>query len=87
MQPDRLYPDHLKGGGHRGRLPESRYTLETDHHGTRGQLCVHVRSGRVDAPRFCTLRFECYHCGYDQIPDELDLTAAPIEKPKGGYLS
>lgn len=85
MQPDRLHPVASKASGHRGRRPESSYTPETDHYGSRGQLCVHVRSGRIEVPRFCTLRLECYHCGYDQILDELDLTATPLVKPTGGF--
>jgi hypothetical protein len=36
------------------------------------RFCEHVRSGRIDAPKFCALQFECYHCGFDQILDDLD---------------
>jgi glycine cleavage system H lipoate-binding protein len=34
--------------------------------------CRHALTGRVDAPKVCTLNYECYHCSYDQWLDEYD---------------
>lgn len=39
----------------------------------RSPLCEHVRSGRIDAPKICALNFECYHCGFDQTLDDMDI--------------
>jgi glycine cleavage system H lipoate-binding protein len=36
--------------------------------------CRHVLTGRVDEPKACILDYECYHCAYDQILDEEDLS-------------
>ena len=44
----------------------------------RSRMCLHVLTGRVDAPKVCTRQFECYHCGFDQLLDEMD-TAGMIE--------
>jgi hypothetical protein len=38
----------------------------------RSRICLHVLTGRVDAPKVCTRQFECYHCGFDQLLDEMD---------------
>jgi glycine cleavage system H lipoate-binding protein len=35
--------------------------------------CRHSLTGRVEAPKICTLNYECYHCAYDQMLDEIDL--------------
>jgi glycine cleavage system H lipoate-binding protein len=34
--------------------------------------CRHTLTGHVDAPKICTLNYECYHCPYDQMLDESD---------------
>lgn len=34
--------------------------------------CRHALTGRVDAPKICTMDYECYHCAYDQLLDEED---------------
>jgi glycine cleavage system H lipoate-binding protein len=50
--------------------------------------CRHVLTGRIDAPKICTLNYECYHCPFDQMLDEADLvrdTAAPRYKLVSGY--
>jgi len=39
--------------------------------------CRHALSGRVTAAKICPLNYECYHCPYDQILDEMDF-AEPI---------
>lgn len=36
--------------------------------------CRHALTGRVDAPKICTMDYECYHCTYDQLLDEEDLS-------------
>ena len=36
--------------------------------------CRHALTGRVEAPKICTLNYECYHCSYDQMLDEIDIT-------------
>ena len=38
--------------------------------------CLHVMTGRTDAPKICPLNYECFHCGYDQMMDEYELAAA-----------
>lgn len=50
--------------------------------------CRHVLTGRVNAPKTCTLNYECYHCSYDQMLDELDtaeLNAKPSYILASGY--
>ena len=50
--------------------------------------CRHALTGRIDAPKICTLNYECYHCAFDQMLDEADLvrdTAAPRYKLASGY--
>lgn len=50
--------------------------------------CRHVLTGRVDEPKACILDYECYHCAYDQILDEEDLsgfTKKPDFSMASGY--
>jgi glycine cleavage system H lipoate-binding protein len=50
--------------------------------------CRHALTGRIDAPKICTLNYECYHCAFDQMLDEVDLvrdTEAPRYKLASGY--
>jgi len=50
--------------------------------------CRHALTGRIDAPKICTLNYECYHCSFDQMLDEADLvrdTEAPRYKLASGY--
>jgi hypothetical protein len=42
--------------------------------------CRHALTGRIDAPKLCPNNYECYHCAFDQMLDEMDL-AADIETP------
>jgi len=35
--------------------------------------CRHALTGRIDAPKICTRSYECYHCPFDQMLDEMDL--------------
>ncbi len=50
--------------------------------------CRHALTGRVDMPKICPLNYECYHCSYDQILDDMDLAddpAAPVYRRVAGY--
>ena len=52
----------------------------------RSRMCLHVLTGRVDAPKVCTRQFECYHCGFDQLLDVMDTNgmAWVNESARGG---
>jgi glycine cleavage system H lipoate-binding protein len=39
--------------------------------------CRHVLTGRIDAPKICTINYECHHCSFDQMLDEVDLNREP----------
>jgi glycine cleavage system H lipoate-binding protein len=50
--------------------------------------CRHALTGRVNATKICTMSYECYHCPYDQMLDEMDLEQAgtsPNYKLVTGY--
>jgi glycine cleavage system H lipoate-binding protein len=50
--------------------------------------CRHVLTGRITAPKTCTMNYECYHCAYDQMLDEEDRAlkgAAPSCSKASGY--
>jgi glycine cleavage system H lipoate-binding protein len=50
--------------------------------------CRHALTGRIDAPKICTLNYECYHCPFDQMLDDADLvrdTEAPRYRLVSGY--
>lgn len=51
--------------------------------------CRHSLTGRVEAPKICTLNYECYHCAYDQMLEDTDLHHL-IHRPQtvttGGFL-
>jgi len=34
--------------------------------------CRHTLTGRFSAPKICTLNYECHHCSFDQMLDEMD---------------
>jgi hypothetical protein len=46
------------------------------------QVCHHVSAGRISAPKRCMLNHECFHCGYDQWLDAIDL-----EKMQPGLMA
>jgi glycine cleavage system H lipoate-binding protein len=51
--------------------------------------CRHSLTGRVEAPKICLLNYECYHCAYDQLLDDMDVelsTHRPQTVLAGGYL-
>ncbi|MCG6892720.1 MAG: glycine cleavage system protein H [Desulfobacteraceae bacterium] len=50
--------------------------------------CRHALTGRVQAPKICTMNYECYHCTFDQMLDEMDLAEdgrAPVVRSASGY--
>lgn len=50
--------------------------------------CRHALTGRAEAPKICTLNYECYHCAYDQLLDEEDfsgLAREPSYKVVSGF--
>jgi glycine cleavage system H lipoate-binding protein len=61
--------------------------LQENYHGT-SRPCRHALTGRVNAPKICTMSYECYHCPYDQVLDEIDLDqgmSSPKVKNISGY--
>jgi len=34
--------------------------------------CRYALTGRVDAPKICPMNYECFHCSFDQMMDDLD---------------
>ncbi len=46
--------------------------LKERHPGT-SRPCLHTLTGRIDAPKICTMGYECYHCPFDQSLDQEDL--------------
>jgi glycine cleavage system H lipoate-binding protein len=50
--------------------------------------CRHALTGRIEAPKICTMNYECYHCPFDQMLDEADLVRdreAPRYQLASGY--
>lgn len=35
--------------------------------------CRHFVTGRINSPKTCPINYECYHCKYDQLMDEMQL--------------
>ena len=58
------------------RQPAWAQYLKKRYHGA-SRPCRHALTGRVDAPKICTLNYECYHCPYDQMLDDFDLVPTP----------
>lgn len=48
--------------------------LQQKYHGS-ARPCRHALTGRVEAPKICTLNYECHHCAFDQMLDEMDLSS------------
>lgn len=59
--------------------------LQKKYHGA-SRPCRHALTGRIDAPKICTMNYECYHCPYDQMLDELDIVR-PVDAPSYGLVS
>ena len=50
--------------------------------------CRHALTGHIDAPKICSMNYECYHCPFDQVLDELDLgkgAVTPNYRIASGY--
>lgn len=54
--------------------------LQKRYHGSE-RPCRHALTGRVNAPKVCPMDYQCYHCPYDQMLDEMDLEPA-LERPR-----
>jgi len=39
--------------------------------------CRHALTGRVSPVKVCTMNYECYHCPYDQMLDDSELSQSP----------
>ncbi len=71
----------------RGEQPAWVEHLKKSYHGA-VRPCRHALTGRVSAPKICTMYYECHHCSYDQMLDELDMgafTETPTYKLASGY--
>ena len=54
----------------------------------RSRPCRHALTGRIDAPKICTMNYECYHCAFDQMLDASELrlqSPAPNYRLASGY--
>ena len=60
--------------------PEWVKYLKMRYHGPE-RPCRHTLTGRADAPKICTMNYECYHCAFDQMMDEMD--TAELGEPPG----
>lgn len=50
--------------------------------------CRHALTGRIDAPKICAQSYECYHCPFDQMLDDMDLVREvdpPVYRLVSGY--
>jgi len=50
--------------------------------------CRHALTGRIGAPKICAHNYECYHCSFDQMLDDLDLVKEvdpPAYRLASGY--
>ncbi len=50
--------------------------------------CRHALTGRIEAPKICTNNYECYHCEFDQMLDDMDLTETgdrPVVRLAAGF--
>jgi glycine cleavage system H lipoate-binding protein len=65
--------------------PEWVKYLKSRYHGAE-RPCRHALTGRANAPKICTMNYECYHCAFDQMMDEID-TAELGEPPGYGSAS
>jgi glycine cleavage system H lipoate-binding protein len=76
-----------KGFETKKHAPEWVKYLKKRYHGA-SRPCRHALTGRIEAPKICTLNYECYHCSFDQMLDQADLvrdTVAPRYKLASGY--
>lgn len=64
--------------GTRKKEPEWVEQLKTRYQGS-DRPCRHNLTGRIDAPKICPMNYECYHCTFDQMLDEQDLSEINAE--------
>jgi glycine cleavage system H lipoate-binding protein len=43
--------------------------------------CRHVLTGRIEGPKICPYNYECYHCAFDQMLDDIDLEESAPKAP------
>jgi len=76
-----------KSSGAENESPAWVEYLKQKYHGS-SRPCRHALTGRINAPKICTLNYECYHCSFDQMLDEGDLVQlsdTPGYKLASGY--
>ena len=59
--------------------------LRKSHHGA-SLPCRHVLTGRIEAPKICAYNYECHHCAFDQMLDDMDVYREP-DAPDYGRVS
>lgn len=77
----------LKEPASRDQRPAWVQYLQERYHGA-SRPCRHALTGRISAPKVCPMNYECYHCPYDQMLDDMDLAQsfeAPAYKLVSGY--
>jgi len=60
------------GPSHESSKPGWVEHLQKTYHGF-NRPCRHALTGRIDAPKICTMNYECYHCAFDQMLDDIDI--------------
>ena len=61
--------------------------LKKKYHGA-SRPCRHALTGRIEAPKICTMNYECFHCPYDQMLDDSDvaqLSSPPSYRIASGF--
>jgi glycine cleavage system H lipoate-binding protein len=43
--------------------------------------CRHFLTGRIQAPKICPMNYECYHCPFDQMLDDMELSSIASKPP------
>jgi len=73
-------------GDSRREAPEWVSHLQRRYDGA-NRPCRHVLTGRIAGPKICTHNYECYHCAFDQMLDDIELGLdmdAPRCRPVSG---
>ena len=45
--------------------------------------CCHAILGRIDGPKLCTFNYECHHCPFDQMLDDMDYAQSGLTAQTG----
>jgi len=48
----------------------------------RNPVCLHVERGRIQTPKICIRDYECWHCGFDQWLEEIEMMQTKDENSK-----